>query len=286
MTPNALPPAGAAGGGPDLERPAARTAPGWLLVWEYLVRCWRGYLLSSLAEAVGTPLLYLLALGYGLGSLVDAGPGAEPGSALDGVPYVEFIAPALLVAAAVQIGMGEASYPAYGRFKWSRVFWGITATPVTPSQVCAGQVLFIATRAATGSTLYYLVLLAFGAAGGAAGVLMVPVGVLTGIACTVWVLALGAWMRSEGGAFNVVFRFVLVPMTLFSGSFFPITEIPLALRWLAWLSPLWHGNELARGAALGGLGFWPALGHLAFLLAVLIAGLLVARRRYRLRLIV
>ena len=138
MTPNALPPAGAAGGGPDLERPAARTAPGWLLVWEYLVRCWRGYLLSSLAEAVGTPLLYLLALGYGLGSLVDAGPGAEPGSALDGVPYVEFIAPALLVAAAVQIGMGEASYPAYGRFKWSRVFWGITATPVTPSQVCDG----------------------------------------------------------------------------------------------------------------------------------------------------
>ena len=63
-------------------------------------------------------------------------------------------------------------------------------------------------------------------------------------------------MRSEGGAFNILFRFVLVPMTLFSGSFFPITQMPLAIRWLAWLSPLWHGNELARGAALGGLGFW------------------------------
>ena len=84
--------------------------------------------------------------------------------------------------------------------------------------------------------------------------LMVPVGVLTGLACAVWVLALGARMRSEGGAFNILFRFVLVPMTLFSGSFFPITEMPLAIRWLAWISPLWYGNELARGAALGGLG--------------------------------
>ena len=129
-------------------------------------------------------------------------------------------------------------------------------------------------------------LLAFGAAGGPAGVLMIPIAVLTGVACAVWVLALGARMRSEGGAFNVLFRFVLVPMTLFSGSFFPITQIPPALRWLAWLSPLWHGNELARGAALGGLEFWPAVGHLAYLLALLVVGLVIARRCYRTRLVV
>ena len=115
---------------------------------------------------------------------------------------------------------------------------------------------------------------------------MVPVGVLTGLACAVWVLALGARMRSEGGAFNILFRFVLVPMTLFSGSFFPITEMPLAIRWLAWISPLWHGNELASGAALGGLGFWPAVGHLAYLIALLAVGSMVARRCYRARLIV
>jgi len=182
--------------------------------------------------------------------------------------------------------MGESSYPAYSRFKWTRVFWGITATPVTPAQVCEGELLFIATRMLAGSSLYYLVLLAFGAAGGASGLLMIPIGALTGLACAVWVLALGAWMRSEGGAFNVVFRFVLIPMTLFSGSFFPITEIPLAIRWLAWLSPLWHGNELARGAALGGLEFWPAVGHLVYVIALLAAGYLVARHRYRVRLIV
>ena len=71
-------------------------------------------------------------------------------------------------------------------------------------------------------------------------------------------------MRSEGGAFNVLFRFVMIPMTLFSGSFFPITEMPLAVRWLAWISPLWHGNELARGRRAGrsrflagASGTWP-----------------------------
>ncbi len=254
-------------------------------MWEYLVRCWRRYLVSSLAEAVGTPLLYLLALGVGLGTLVDSGPGGG-GDALGGVPYVQYIAPALLVAAAVQVGMGESSYPAYSRFKWTRVFWGVTATPVTPGEVCDGQTLFIATRMVAGSTLYYLVLLAFGVAGGPGGVLMIPAGVLTGIACAVWVLALGAHIRSEGGAFNVLFRFVLVPMTLFSGSFFPITEIPLVLRWLAWLSPLWHGNEVARAAALGDLRCWPAVGHLGYLAALLVAGLLVARRLYRARLVV
>jgi lipooligosaccharide transport system permease protein len=149
-------------------------------------------------------------------------------------------------------------------------------------------VLFIATRMLAGSSLYYLVLLAFGAAGGPAGILMVPIGILTGLSCAVWVLALGARMRSEGGAFNVLFRFVIVPMTLFSGSFFPITEMPLAVRWIAWISPLWHGNELARSAALApgySKGGWAIAGHLAYLLALLVSGLLVARRCYRKRLV-
>jgi len=247
------------------------------------MRCWRRYLLSSIAEAVGAPLLYLLALGVGLGALVDSGP--DPQS-LGGVSYLDYIAPALLVAAAVQVGVGESSYPAYSRFKWTRVFWGVTATPVTPAEVCDGETLFIGTRLFAGSTLYFLVLVAFGAAGGPAGLPMIPIAVLSGVTCAAWVLALGARMRSEGGAFNVLFRFVLVPMTLFSGSFFPITEIPLVFRWLAWISPLWHGNELARGAALGGLGFWPAIGHLAYLATLLVSGLITARRCYRTRLIV
>jgi lipooligosaccharide transport system permease protein len=273
-----------------LSVPSTTGPSGRYLVWEYLVRCWRRYLLSSLAEAVGTPLLYLLALGVGLGSLIDSNAAGQSGSIPPGISYLDYIAPALLVAAAIQVGIGESSYPAYSRFKWTRVFWGITATPVTPGEVCDGEVLFNATRMLAGSSLYYLVLLAFGAAGRPAGVLMIPIGILTGLSCAVWVLALGARIRSEGGAFNVLFRFVIVPMTLFSGSFFPITEMPLAVRWLAWISPLWHGNELARSAALGPEfstgGGWAAVGHLVYLLGLLVAGLLVARGWYRRRLVV
>lgn len=270
----------------DLDRSRAAhpggRGSGRLMVWEYLLRCWQRYAVSSLSEAIGTPLLYLLALGLGLGTLVDSGPNS---AALGGVRYVQYIGPALLVAAAVQVGMAEASYPAYSRFKWSRVFWGVTATPITPAQTCDGQLLFIATRLVAGSALYYLVLLVFGAAGGPAGLLMIPVGVLTGLACGVWVLALGARMRSDGGAFALVFRFVLIPMTLFSGSFFPVMQLPLAVRWLAWISPLWSGNELARGAALGTAAPWSSVGHLAYLGALLAVGVVVARRQYRRRLI-
>ena len=129
---------------------AARQPGGRYVVWEYLMRCWRGYVVSSLAQAVGTPLLYLLALGVGLGALIDSGPQAR---SFGGISYLEYIAPALLVAAALQTGVGEASYPAYSRFKWTKVFWGVTATPVTPQQVCDGEGLFIATRLLAGSTL-------------------------------------------------------------------------------------------------------------------------------------
>jgi len=266
-------------------RPAEADAPsgGRLMVWEYLMRCWRRYAVLSLSEAIGTPLLYLLALGLGLGSLVDEGPQS---AALGGVSYLQYIAPALLVAAAVQIGVSEGSYPAYSRFKWSKVFWGVTATPVTPGQVCDGEVLFIGTRLLAASSLYYLVLLVFGVAGGPAGLLMIPSGVLTGIGCAVLILALGAALHSDGGAFAMVFRFVVVPLTLFSGSFFPISQLPLAVRWLARISPLWHGNELARGFALGTAELWPTVGHAAYLAALFVAGLALARRLYRRRLIV
>jgi lipooligosaccharide transport system permease protein len=263
----------------SLDRPARR---GPLLVLEYLLLVWRRSLVSSLLSAVGTPLLYLLALGFGLGKLVNAGPGA---ASLGGVSYVHYLAPALVTAAALQAGTGEAAYPSFSRFKWTKVFWGMTASPIAPEQVADGQVLFFTVRLLVNSGLYYLVLLAFGAGGGWAGPLVVPVAVLTGLSFCVWVLALSATVRDEGTAFNIVFRFVVIPMTLFSGSFFPIDRLPVVVRPLAWISPLWHGNELARAAVLGRGTALADLGHLLFLLSLTAAGLLVARRRFRVRLI-
>jgi lipooligosaccharide transport system permease protein len=252
-------------------------------VWQYLILVWRRSAVSTIVAGVVTPLLYLLAMGFGLGTLVNEGPGAAQ---LGGVTYVEYIAPALVTAAALQIGVSEASYPVYSRFKWTRVFWGVSATPVLPAQIASGQLLFIATRLLLGSGLYYLATVAFGVGGGVTGVLMVPVAVLTGASCAVWVLVLAAVMKREGSAFNVVFRFVVIPMTLFSGSFFPISQLSPPVRVLAWFSPLWHGNELARAAALDDWHFWADLGHLTFLVVLLCVGLVRARRAFVTRLIV
>ncbi|SDO22985.1 lipooligosaccharide transport system permease protein [Nakamurella panacisegetis] len=262
---------------------AATTRSGTLMVVEYRLRVARRFLTSSIFSSIVTPLLYLVALGVGLGSLVDAGNGT---ASLGGVDYVRFLAPALLTAAAVQTGVGEASFPVLGGFKWTQVFWGITSTPVTPGQVADAQVLFIGLRLALGSAIYYLVLLAFGVAGRPAGVLMIPIAVLTGLSCAVWVVALSAVLRKDGQAFNVVFRFGLVPMTLVSGSFFPISALPVAARPLAWISPLWHGNELARAAALGDWRWWPGLGHLALLVLLTGLGWWLARAKFERRLVV
>lgn len=265
------------------DAPTAGRPGGALLVTEYLCRVWRRSLVTTSAVALGTPVIYLLALGFGLGTLVNAGPGA---GALGGVSYARFIAPALVTSAALATGVSEAAYPVYSRFKWSRVFWGVAASPVSPASIADGQALFITLRLTVTSLLCYLVLLVAGVGGGLSGVLMVPAAVLTGLSCAVWMLVLTAVMKKEGTAINLVMRFLVIPMTLFSGSFFPIDRLAAPVRPLAWISPLWHGTELARSAALGSWHPGTAAAHLGVLLALTALGIRTARRKFRARLLV
>ncbi len=255
---------------------------GALVVVEYLVRVWRRSFVTTSAVAVGTPVIYLLALGFGLGTLVDRGPGA---GALEGVSYARYIAPALITSAALATGISEAAYPVYSRFKWTRVYWGVAASPVSLGSIADGQALFIALRLTVSSLLCYLVLVVAGVGGGIAGVLMVPAAVLTGMSCSVWMLVLAAVMKKEGMAVNIVMRFVVIPMTLFSGSFFPIDRLPAAVRPLAWISPLWHGTALARSAALQSWHVGAAVAHLAYVLALTAIGLEMARRKFSAKLL-
>lgn len=269
-----------------IDQRVARPASAWTYrfrVWEYLLRNWRPYFWSGFLEAAGAPLLYLLALGVGLGSLIEA----RGTQALGGVRYIEFIGPALLCAAALQIAFSEASFATFGRFKWHRTLWGITSTPITPRLAADGHVLFYGTRLLLSAALYYLVLLCFGAAGGPAGVLMIPIAVLTALSCGVWIMALSATIDNDAAvAFNIVLRFGIIPMSLFSASFFPLAQLPWAIRWVAFLSPLWHGNELARGAALGWPPGWQVALHLVVLVGLTAAGFVVARRQFEKRLVV
>ncbi|WP_158880910.1 ABC transporter permease [Amycolatopsis anabasis] len=251
----------------------------WLRVeghWTWYRRYWTSNLYSSGLQ----PLFFLAAMGLGFGSQV------RPGAATGGFSYLHYVAPALLISGALMNAIGESTYPILSGFKWQKDFLAVTATPVTPGQLLGGQLIWVALRLLLAGTVYSLIALAFGAWLNAGVILVVLVGVGTGVACAAPVMAFAANTFDEGARFASLFRFVVMPMTLFAGTFFPIEQIPMALRWLAWISPLWHGNELARGVTLGGLGPWSALGHAAFVGAVFAVGFLLARKYFYRRLVV
>ncbi|HEY6424833.1 MAG TPA: ABC transporter permease [Pseudonocardiaceae bacterium] len=266
-------------------RCTGRVLPGWraaLLVveglWIWYRRNWRATVVSSLLQ----PLLFLVAFGVGFGGLVDASGRAA--QATGGVPYLVYLAPALLVVGAVQNATFESTYPILSAFRWQRTYWGVTATPVTPGQLAGGQLIWIALRLTLSGAAYLLVVALFGAVRGPGVLAALVFAVLCGMAFSAPLVAFSATQENEGAAFAVVLRFVVVPMTLFSGTFFPISQLPAVIRPLAWISPLWHGTELARGAALGTLQLWPAVGHVAYLTALLSVGVVLSRWRFLVRL--
>lgn len=266
-------------GSPSPGRVLGSWQVAWLRVEGHLMwyrRYWRSNLYSSGVQ----PVLFLAAMGLGFGSQVRAG------AVTGGVSYLHYVAPAMLLVGALWTAVGEASFPVLSGFKWQKNYLALIATPVTAGQILHGQLLWVALRLMLGSTVYALVAIAFGAWRNAGAVLVVLIGVLTGLACAAPVMAYAASVRGEGTEFVLMFRFVVMPMTLFAGTFFPVEQIPLVLRPLAWISPLWHGTELARGATLGGLSPLAALGHLAFLGALLAVGVLFARRTFYQRLVV
>ena len=243
----------------------------WLAQYK---RVWRGTIGTSLL----TPLLYLAALGVGLGTIVDRSQNAPAG-----VPYLDFIAPGLLAAAAMQTAAAESSWPVMGAIKWTRTYYAMTATPLTERDVLIGHQLFVVTRVLTASAAYLLVVALFGAVSSWLALLAVPVAVVIGTSFSMPMAAFAATRESEA-TFPPIFRFVIVPMFLFSGTFFPVEQMPLAFELAAYVTPIWHGVELCRGLMLGDVELLPALGHLAYLLAWTVGGLVLGRRTYRKRL--
>jgi lipooligosaccharide transport system permease protein len=266
-------------------RCTGRVLPGWraaLLVveerWIWYRRNWRATAVSSLLQ----PLLFLVAFGVGFGRLIDASDRAA--QVTGGVPYLVYLAPALLVIGAMQTAAFESTYPILSAFAWQRTYWSVTATPVTPGQLAGGQLTWIALRLTLSGAAYLLVVVLFGAMHGLGVLASLVFAVLSGMAFSAPLVAFSAVQENEGTAFTAVFRFVVVPMTLFSGTFFPISLLPGVIQPLAWISPLWHGTELARGTVLGTVALWPAFGHITYLMALLLVGVLLSRWRFRVRL--
>jgi lipooligosaccharide transport system permease protein len=154
---------------------------------------------------------------------------------------------------------------------------------LSPREICDGVLLWITLRITVNAALFLAILAAFGGVARPRAVLAVPVATLTALAFAAPVLAMSATIEAESQAFNVLQRFVVMPMFLFSGTFYPLSQLPEWARWLARISPLWHGTELARAASLGHLSAAAATGHVAYLAALLVVGVVLARWRFSVR---
>jgi lipooligosaccharide transport system permease protein len=262
----------------DRARSAAvkpRRFGGWYVA-EHRFRVMRSYLQTVLVTGIGNPLLYLFAMGVGLGSLVSSNLGPN---AVDGVSYLEFVAPALLCTAAVTVASEEFTYPIMLGFKWNPTFYGMNAAPIAPGQIIDGIVISVIARLLATSTLYFVFMLLFGAVPSPIGFLAVFVAVLTGLAFGTPVAAYLAPLEQDTGQIAMLMRFVLLPMTLFSGTFFPLSSMPVYLQWIGWLSPLWHGTELARIFTYGAVEpIWLTIVHVVYLGALLVVGWMWTRR--------
>jgi lipooligosaccharide transport system permease protein len=241
--------------------------------WVYR-RVWRGSIFSSFL----TPVLFLGAMGLGLGSLVDRG------QALGGLPYVAFLAPGLLAAGAMQTASFESTFPITAKVHWRRNYEAMLATPLKVLDLLVGEVIWISIRLALVTSVFLGVMLAFGLVRSPLGVLAVPAAVLTGLSFSGLIMALAA-QQKDGSAFNALFRFGITPLFLFSGTFFPVEQLPELIRPLAYVTPLYHGVSLARDLTLGSAELLPSLLHVGVLLVFIVVGVTIAYVSLRRRLV-
>jgi lipooligosaccharide transport system permease protein len=243
--------------------------------WLWYRRNWRSTAVSSFL----LPVMFLVALGFGFGSQVQST------ALIGGVPYLQYLTPALVVVSALTGATFESTYAILSSFLWQKTYVGMVATPITPAQVLYGQMFWIGAQLFARSVVFVGIAAALGAATGPGIVLAVPVATLGGLAVSAPLVAYSATLEKPD-AFTTIFRFVLMPMTLFTGAYFPVSQLPGWLLPVVWVTPAWHGIELARGTVFGTLDLLPALGHIAYLLALVAIGVVLAVRFFHRRLAV
>ena len=241
-------------------------------------RTWRASIMTTFVN----PTLYLLAMGVGLGSFINK---SSNHAALGHLNYLHFVAPALAASAAATTAATEATFPIMGAIKWQKTYYAMLATPLRVGDVMAGHLVWIAIRITGSVGSYLIVMAAFGATPSFEAIAILPVGVLTGAAFGAPLAAFAA-LQDNDSVFNLVFRLGVVPLFLFSGVFFPLGQLPVGLRVLAYVTPLWNGVALCRPLASGGVTAGGLALHLSYLVALTAAGLVAARYTFRKRLLV
>ena len=245
----------------------------WLTVYR---RTWRGSVFTSFV----LPMFYVLAMGVLLGGFIDES--AE----MEGAPtYLAYIAPGLVAAHAMTIATGEVMWPVLGMLKWHKTYFGMIATPLRVSDIVAAHFCFVLFRIALTCGVFLAVLSLFGIFDSIGGVLAAFLAqLLIGMAFATPLYGYSAGLTHEAG-FAVIYRIVLVPLFLFSGAFFPVSNLPVGLEQLAMLTPLWHGVDLTRMLTLGSVDPTMLLLHVAYLGALVVVGWWWSVRRLSKRLV-
>ena len=251
---------------------AARVLQRNLLVYR---RTWRGSLFGSFL----TPLLYLTAMGIGLGQLMASG-GSD---LLGGVPYLDFLGPGILASSCMQTASFESTFPIMGKIAWRRNYEAILATPIEVHHLLIGELSWIGFRLTTMATAFMIVLTLFGIPRSPLALLAIPAAVLTGVAFAAPIMGFAATRHNDAG-FAPLFRFIINPLFLFSGTFFPVSQLPDVVEWVAAATPLYHGVALVRGAVLDSMpSTWPL--HVAYLVVWVAVTGYIAYRLLRRRLV-
>ena len=234
------------------------------------------------AVDIGNPLFYLISVGIGIGVLVQNNSGT---SGTGGIKYIAFIAPALLASSAITGTMDECVFPTIEGFKWRKLFFAQNSTPITGRQIATGVYLAALCRATISVSIYYILLLAFNVVEVGSSTLLIPVAVLGGGSFGAVMMYFAAKIEKEDYFFNIIGRLVIMPMFLFSGTFFPLSSMPIFLQPIGWVSPLWHATELGRSAAFD-YGVSPLITcvHITYLGALVTTGLSLSLRQFERRL--
>ena len=257
------------------------TTPAPVRVWESQLVRYRAIWRSNVLGAFVQPFLYLLGMGLGVGALVDNGSSSD--ELLGGLSYFEFLAPGLLATSTMMVSSAEATWPVLLGFKWGRSYHAAAATPITPGQIMSGIAMWQTTKALITATGVAFALLLFPETRTWGLLPAVVFAVLTGIA---FAAPLTAWTatREVDNSFSTIQRFVIVPLFLFGGAFYPIEQLPDWLQTIAKLTPIWHGVELCRDSVNSQLEWGTTLVHVCYLSLFALVGWLIAGRTFAKRL--
>lgn len=249
---------------------------------ERVLRGMRAYGGVILFSSVSQPIMYILAMGLGLGVLVgDGGDFAQYGAS----SYLMYIGPAILASTVAMAAGIEFTFPVMEGFKWRRLYYSAQASPLSPGQIASGHILAICVRFAVHALVFTLVLYLFGVITSPLGLLQVVTATLGGLAIGLPIMAYVSTLRDEKGQMSLIQRFVIMPLFLFSGTFYPLTNLPGFLQVIGWFSPIWHANELGRILAFAQpTPAWMILVHLGYLIGMTTVAWLVTVRIFTRRL--